>query len=277
MPTDKRQRQRELRAARQAELRRAQQRRKRTRQGVTGGILAVIVIAVLVLSSSSGNKKTKVSTTSTTAGGPAHATPQPAGASITGPTPCPKDDGSSPRTTKFAQAPPVCINPAKTYTATFDTSEGKIEIKLDTQRTPQTANNFVVLSRYHYYDGTSIFRTDTSIDILQGGGPTTESPADPGPGYSIKDEGGKFTYQAGDFVMARSQGPDSGAAQFFIVTGPKASALNGQGTYVTFGHITSGLDVAQKILGLNKDDPTSGLGGAPSRVVTVKTVTIKES
>ena len=37
-----------------------------------------------------------------------------------------------------------------------------------------TANNFIVLARYHYYDGTSMFRTDTSIDIIQGGSPHTQ-------------------------------------------------------------------------------------------------------
>ena len=61
---------------------------------------------------------------------------------------------------------------------------------------------------------------------------------------------------------------------------PSASSLNAQGTYVTFGHVTSGLDVLQKIVGLNQDcnpNDQTGLGGAPSRVVTVKTVTITES
>ena len=110
-----------------------------------------------------------------------------------------------------------------------------------------------------------------------GGGPSTQSPSDPGPGYTIKDEGGKFTYTAGDLVMARSSGPDSGGAQFFFVTGPNAAGLNSQGTYVVFGHVSHGLSVIQKIIGLHVNDPTSDLGGGPSRVVTVKTVTIKES
>ena len=51
-----------------------------------------------------------------------------------------------------------------------------------------TANNFIFLAGYHYYDGT-VFRTDTSIDIIQGGSPHTQGASDPGPGYTIKDEG----------------------------------------------------------------------------------------
>ena len=77
--------------------------------------------------------------------------------------------------------------------------------------------------------------------------------------------------------MARTEAPNSAGAQYFFVTGDKASGLNGQGTYVVFGKVTQGLDIVQKIIGLHQTDPSSQLGGGPSRVVTVKTVTIKES
>jgi len=187
--------------------------------------------------------------------------------------PCPAADGSSPVTKKFTQAPKECIDPKKTYTAKFDTSEGEIDVALDAKKTPGTTNNFVVLSRYHYYDGTVIFRTDTSIEIIQGGGMTNSDT----PGYTIPDEGAKYTYAAGDLAMARSVSPNSAGGQFFIVTGPKAALLNTQGTYVVFGKITTGLDVAQKIIGLNKSDPTSQLGGAPSRTVTINKITIVEA
>lgn len=174
----------------------------------------------------------------------------------------------------------MCIDPAKTYVAKLTTSEGDVEITLDTKKTPNTANNYVVLSRYHYFDGTSIDRIDTSIDILQTGSPHTQSIGDPGPGYSIKDEGTGFHYTDGDVVMARSQGPDSGAAQYFFVVGPKASALDAQGTYVSFGKVTKGLDVLHAVEALYQPcaaGDQSCLGGAPSRVVTIKSVTITES
>jgi cyclophilin family peptidyl-prolyl cis-trans isomerase len=174
----------------------------------------------------------------------------------------------------------MCIDPTKTYTATFDTSEGKIAVALDAKKTPGTVNNFVVLSRYHYYDKSSFDRIDTSIDIIQGGSPSTQSISDPGPGYTINDEGGKFTYTAGDLVMARSSGANSGSAQYFFVAGPKASNLNSQGTYVTFGHVATGLDILQKIEGLYVAcDPANQacLGGGPSRVVLVNSITITQS
>jgi cyclophilin family peptidyl-prolyl cis-trans isomerase len=164
----------------------------------------------------------------------------------------------------------MCVDPAKSYTATFNTSEGVIEVALDTKKTPETVNNFVTLSRYGYYDTSFIFRTDVTLDIIQGGGSNNTD----GPGYTIKDEGTGFKYAAGDLVMARSSGPDSGGGQFFFVTGPKASVLDGQGTYVTFGKITKGLDVAQAILALNSGE--GDLGGAPSKPVKIDTLVITE-
>jgi cyclophilin family peptidyl-prolyl cis-trans isomerase len=153
-----------------------------------------------------------------------------------------------------------------------------IEVALDAKGAPGTVNNFVVLSRYHYYDGSAIHRTDQSIEILQGGSPNTQSASDPGPGYTIEDEKcPPCTYTEGDLVMARTNDPDSAGAQFFFGAGPKVGNLDAQGTYVTFGQVEKGLDVVKAILALHEEDPTSGLGGHPSRPVIVKTVTIRES
>ena len=192
------------------------------------------------------------------------------GEQIEGDTKCPATDGTAVRTTNFSKAPPMCIDAKKSYTATFDTSEGAIEIALDTTKTPKTVNNFVTLSRYKYYDGSFIFRTDPSIDIIQGGG---ESNTDD-PGYTIEDEGNGYKYTEGDIVMARTGAPNSAGGQFFIVTGPNASALDSQGTYVVFGKISKGLDVAKAIIGLNAG--SGQLGGAPSRAVKIASVTIAE-
>lgn len=192
------------------------------------------------------------------------------GEQIEGDTKCPATDGTALRTTNFSKAPPMCIDAKKSYTATFNTSEGAIEIALDTKKTPKTVNNFVTLSRYKYYDSSFIFRTDLNLDIIQGGG---ESNTDD-PGYNIEDEGSGYKYTEGDIVMARSGDIDSAGGQFFIVTGPKASFLDDQGTYVVFGKISKGLDVAKAILGLNAG--SGQLGGAPSRAVKITSVTIAE-
>ena len=275
MGTNKRERQKQNRAKARQQRIHQQKVAKVRRRGLIFGIgIPVLVVALFGVAQIGGSGSSSSSDTSfdavvTTAPG----TTQP-GSTVSGATTCPKTDGTEKHVSQFKQAPPMCINIAKKYTATFDTTEGAIVVNLDTKRTPKTTNNFVVLSRYKYYDGTPIFRTDPSIDIIQGGGPNNTS----GPGYTINDEGGKFSYTPGDLVMARSSGANSGGAQFFFSTGEKTALLDSQGNYVTFGHVANdaSLKVLQSIIALHKADD-SGMGGAPSRTVTINSVTITES
>lgn len=272
------------------QLRRGQQRKRNQKRGlIVGGV--VVVFAVLALYSGgvfngASKKKTVTAAAPTTLGSattaptttvptPPTAPPVSGGTKLTGATPCPKTTGTNPHVTTFAQAPPNCLQAGKTYTATFATNLGNVVVALDTTKTPLTANNFIVLARYHYFDGTAIFRTDPSIGIIQGGSPHTQSNADAGPGYTIKDEGSKYTYVPGDLTMARTSAPNSAGAQFFFCVTAACSALNSQGTYVNFAKVTSGLPVLQKILALNSG--SGQLGGAPKTLVTVNTVTITES
>jgi cyclophilin family peptidyl-prolyl cis-trans isomerase len=271
--TVKRERQKANRQLRLEELQKQQQQVKRKRNLIRygGGLVVVVFLIWLVSWLSTRNDKNKAATTTTAA-----VTTAP-GTTVPGTTEAPKPfvygtgecapatkPATAPKT--FAAAPKLCIDPAKTYTATMDTSEGVVEIALDTKRTPGTTNNFVTLARYGYYDNTPLFRTDKSIDIIQGGGQTNADKI----GYTIPDEGGKFTYSPGDFTMARTGAPNSADAQFFFSTGPNTANLDGQGTYVTFGKVTKGMDALQTIIGLDA-------GGKPSRTVTIKTVTITET
>lgn len=199
-----------------------------------------------------------------------------------GTSPCPPTDGSATRTLTFASAPANCLIAGQTYTATFDTTAGKVVAALDTTNTPGTVNNFVFLARYHFYDNTNLFRANTAIDIIQGGSPHTQTNSDPGPGYALKDEGmfnadasvGGYKYRAGDLVMARAAGANSGGAQFFFVTGSNGSLLNSQGTYVVFGHVTQGLEALQQIVSTAKVDSSGE--GTPNPDVTVQSVTITQ-
>lgn len=271
MGTDKRARQKANRDRARQERIRKQKMTKVRKRGILIGVGIPAIIGVLflisnfVINDSSSDAPIDAAESSTPS--PTETLP---GRQITGKTPCPKTDGTEARATIFEQAPSMCIDPSKSYTATFNTSEGVIAVALDTKKTPSTVNNFVTLSRYGYYDTSFIFRTDVSLDIIQGGGSNNTD----GPGYTIKDEGGRFSYTAGDLVMARSSGVDSGGGQFFFVTGEKAAVLNSQGTYVTFGKITKGLDVAQAILALNSGE--GDLGGAPSKPVKIDILSITE-
>jgi cyclophilin family peptidyl-prolyl cis-trans isomerase len=289
--TEKRERQKQNRQQRLSELAVQQKRAKVKKRGLQFGIgIPAVVLALFLIvnvfagDDSSGPSDAELTEQVTDLLGGSTIAPDaieeaastiPAttipGKTISGDTPCPKADGTEARVTKFEKAPPMCIDATKTYTAVFDTSEGEIEVLLDTAKTPKTVNNFVVLARYKYYDGTTIFRTDPSIDIIQGGGLTNTDD----PGYTIEDEGNGYKYVEGDLAMARTMEPNSAGGQWFFVTGPNAAALDSQGTYVNFGKVASGLDIVKGILALNSG--SGDLGGAPSRTVVVNSVAIIES
>lgn len=260
MGTTKRERQKAGRQARLEEARRAQLAAQRRRRVVGTVVIGVVVIGGLFL------------WTQVLGGGDEEDAADPAEGFAYGTGECAPTEPPAEPTRTFTDAPQECIDPSLAYTAVLDTSEGVIRVALDTTATPGTVNNFVTLARYGYYDGTPIFRTDTSIAIIQGGDTAQDAP---GPGYTIPDEGDGFSYQPGQLVMARTQQPDSAGAQWFFTAGPESSNLSadsgqpGGGTYVPFGTVVEGLDVVQAILALDA-------GGAPSREVTVNSVTIEE-
>ena len=271
----------------EAERQSAAKRQRTIVYGVLGAVAAVVVAVVAANVFASDDATTTSDASSDNASSDKAPTSDPDVEWVI-PDGCPEPDGSSPRTLNFGEAPPFCMDPNRSHVAVFDTTEGVIRVDLNDVDTPLTVNNFVTLARWHYYDDTTIFRTDTSIDIIQGGAPHNESPADPGPGYNIPDEPtfaldaatgqvrGPYTYRPGQLVMARAGGPNAAGAQFFFTTGDNASNLDNAGTYVVFGTTDdAGLGVLQDIIGLH--EPGGDFGGAPSRTVTINSVTIESS
>src|ERR1700728_4816982 len=97
----------------------------------------------------------------------------------------PAPDGSSEKRQRFDSEPPMVIAVNKRYTARMVTSKGTIVIALDPIAAPKTVNNFVFLSRYHYYDGFVFHRIIPGF-VIQGGAP--DGTGTGGPGYRFADE-----------------------------------------------------------------------------------------
>jgi cyclophilin family peptidyl-prolyl cis-trans isomerase len=269
MPTEKRQRQKEGHRLQQEAIRRYQKSRARRRRLFIYGGLVVAFFGVLFVYSLIQDDEGEDAATTTSV---PSSTTTPVTA-LPAPTECPPAEGVDEPVRLFSEAPPTCIDPARSYTAVLRTSEGPIRVELDTANTPETVNNFVVLARYGYYDRTEIFRTDPSIGIIQGGGSDNSA----SPGYTIPDEGDGYTYEPGQLVMARTGDPNSAGGQFFLVGTDAAEGLNAQGTYVVFGTTDqAGIDVINAILERHVEDD-SGLGGHPEPRVGLRSVAIQES
>ncbi|MBA3739048.1 MAG: peptidylprolyl isomerase [Actinobacteria bacterium] len=278
-----------LAARRQAE-RDAAMRRRNLIVGIVAGVLAVVVVVVglgmllgddtdAAAPSSTPSTSPSPSASPSAAPGTKTGTLTPTAANDSGEVACGAEVPAKAGKPKpqFAGPPPMTIKRNATYTATMVTSCGTIVIELDAKRAPQTVNSFVFLTNEGYFDGQYFHRLDTSIDVIQGGDPS--GTGRDGPGYAIPDElTGEESYTPGTLAMANA-GANTGGSQFFIITGPSGTNLDGNPNYTIFGRIVEGLRVAQEIQALPILDPnaTDLSGQRPELAVYIEKVTIEET
>jgi cyclophilin family peptidyl-prolyl cis-trans isomerase len=127
---------------------------------------------------------------------------------------------------------------------------GEVTLEFFPQDAPKHVENFVALVKKGFYDGQRVHRVEPGF-VVQFGDPQSKTLPmnDPrmgtgGPGYTIKAEFNNRKFERGVLGMARSQDPDSGGSQVYIMLGP-APFLNNK--YTAFGQVTKGMDVVDKI------------------------------
>jgi cyclophilin family peptidyl-prolyl cis-trans isomerase len=138
-------------------------------------------------------------------------------------------------------APAFEIEPDAVFDVTIATDKGDIELRLDASLAPVTVNNFVVNARNGFYDGLTFHRVVPEF-VIQGGDPDGSGRG--GPGYKFADEPVRGEYTLGAVAMANA-GPDTNGSQFFICIDDCTRKL--QPLYNLFGHVTSGIEIAQSI------------------------------
>jgi peptidyl-prolyl cis-trans isomerase B (cyclophilin B) len=264
MNTNKRQRQKENRAARREAERKAAQRRARIRTARNITILVAVVLGpLLLLSFLTGNDDEADATTTTTSpAATTTTTPEQARratdyALFAGqPTACGAETPPAPADLTFEAAEDQEIPADATVTAVLTTSCGEITLALDPAAAPETVNSFVFLAREGYFDGTPMHRIIPGF-VIQGGDPTGTGTGSPG--YSPPDEFPEplTTYDVGDVAMANSGTPGSAGSQFFIVVAENQLHLSGS-QFTTFARVVDGEDTIAAIravpLGFNEFD-----------------------
>ncbi|MFS8876968.1 peptidylprolyl isomerase [Synechococcus sp. H55.11] len=158
----------------------------------------------------------------------------------------------------------MVIDPAKSYTATLETTAGTMVLELFPQEAPLAVNNFVFLANDHFYDGVIFHRVIRGF-MIQGGDPTGTGRG--GPGYRFPDEPVQRPYTRGTLAMANA-GPNTNGSQFFIMHADYPLPPN----YTIFGQLIEGEDVLDKIA----TAPT-GPQDRPLNPVAIKSVRISES
>lgn len=165
---------------------------------------------------------------------------------------------------QWATPPQMKIDVKKKYSATFKTDKGDIVVELFADKTPNTVNNFVFLSREGFYDGT-IFHRVIADFMAQGGDPTGSGTG--GPGYRFADEfHPSLKHSKPGILSMANAGPGTNGSQFFITHIPTPWLDN---KHSVFGQVTNGMDV---LLSIPPRDPMRPEYSG----VVLKTVTITE-
>ncbi|MCE2525038.1 MAG: peptidylprolyl isomerase [Acidimicrobiia bacterium] len=157
----------------------------------------------------------------------------------------------------------MSLDPTLRYSATLDTSCGRIELELQAERSPLAVNNFVFLAREGYYDDCPVHRVVPGF-VVQAGDPTGTGRG--GPGYRFADElEGRGQYREGTLAMANA-GPNTNGSQFFICL----AGVSLPHSYTIFGHVTAGMDTVHAFAALPRrgEQPK---GDAKIHAITIHT------
>lgn len=157
----------------------------------------------------------------------------------------------------------------------IETNHGTITIQLDAEKAPLHTANFATYADAKFYDGL-IFHRVIKDFMIQAGGHEESFAMKEAKGAKVKNESlNGLKNLRGTLAAARTNDPDSAAAQFFInlkdnafLDGDLASKKPG---YSVFGKVTSGMDVVDKIAAV-KTGSKNGHGDVPTENVVIKSV-----
>lgn len=259
--TDRRQRQKESRAARLEVERKAAARREMRKRLIIALSIGFGLAGVLLFTGVLSNRPATLpdayleyrdQPTACEAGSPPEPSPAPT-------FPAPEDQQ---------------LDPAAPLYAVVSTSCGSFTVELDTATYPQTVNSLVFLAREGFYEGTVFHRVAAGF-VAQGGDPNANGTG--GPGYSVPDEfpPSDFVYERGVVAMA-NRGNGTTGSQFFVVLGEDASGL--RNVFSIVGTVVAGEDTLDRIAAVPTALQTgSGERSRPLETIYIERVTIQDS
>lgn len=143
---------------------------------------------------------------------------------------------------------------------TLHTNLGDIKIALNSEKAPNTVENFLNYCKSGFYDNT-IFHRIIDGFMIQGGG-MEAGMREKATNAPIKNEANnRLSNKRGTIAMARTSDPHSATAQFFINVADnnfldyRSKEMFGKEVvqdwgYAVFGEVVEGMDVVDKIKGV---------------------------
>lgn len=145
----------------------------------------------------------------------------------------------------------------------MDIKSGRVVIETFPDIAPKSVERIKTLCREHFYDNTPFHRVIEGF-MAQGGDPTGTGTG----GSNLPDLPAEFTtkrhFVRGTCGMARTQNPNSGNSQFFIMFAP-APHLDGQ--YTIWGQVVQGMEYVDQI---KRGSGGSGSVSDPDRIITMR-------
>lgn len=161
--------------------------------------------------------------------------------------------------------------PADQVEAVVTTELGTFRFEFAPDKAPKHVAQFLKLARQGYYDG-SAFHRMIAAGIIQGGDPLLK---DPKTARALWGSGGlnllageisDLKHERGVVSTVKIPGKaNSDGVQFFVCVSPQV-ALDGQ--FSTFGRVTEGMDVVEKISLAPAD--SNGIAEKPVRILSIK-------
>lgn len=236
-------------------------RRRRLRDDVIAGVVAVLVIALAVAAQLfyfGGGPGTPAATT------PPATTPPAT-------TPAAEDGNQG-------DVPSADLAEGRVWTGTLSLNDVDLGIELDGAAAPQAVSSQISLVQSGFYDDGNCHRLTTEgLFVLQCGDPAGDGTG--GPGYSygpIENAPADGVYPAGTIAMARGGSAYSQGSQFFIVYAD-TTLDSSTGGYSVIGRVTSGLERLQADIidaGVSPDSENPA-DGAPAVPVAITGFTIE--
>ena len=257
-----------------AARRQAERARRKRQRNITLGSVGIVVAAVLLVVGIHELTKSKNPVVAASSLSPS--------AASAGPSPCgtPKPPASASQTKPtFAKAPPMTIDPSKTYTATFVTSCGTFTADLLPKAAPVGVNSFVFLANKGFYDGLVFHRiVDTPKPfVIQGGDPKGDGTGGPGYETAVTVSKGVSFDAAGILAFAHSSSGGNGSQFFVTLAATPNLDPSSSGKYTIFGKVTKGLDIVKKIGSVptvNGPACPSGEACSPTEPIFIDKITI---
>lgn len=162
---------------------------------------------------------------------------------------------------QYDACPPTVIDAGKRYTATLETTKGKIVLDLYPDKAPLAVNSFVFLAREGWFNNVPWHRVVADF-VAQSGDPSGTGVG--GPGYLFKNEISDLKFDKAGVLGMASSGTNQNGSQFFITL---AATPNLDGNYTIFGQVLEGMDV---VLSLTLRDPQKDpVLADPDRIISV--------